>query len=131
MTAVRPDDIELPGTATDLCRDTWMLSGSSVMENGNTIKSSYPFDLDSLVSGVRIGVMRSADKTLEFYRDGVGQGAACTVPHGNVYAVVDLYGQCAQISIPCVSPLMPLSGGLDNCQRSDTSVSLQVLSVNG
>ncbi|KAJ8973611.1 hypothetical protein NQ317_003241 [Molorchus minor] len=31
-----PDDIDLPSTATDLCRDTWMLSGSSVMINGKT-----------------------------------------------------------------------------------------------
>lgn len=34
VTAVRPEDLQLPNTATDLCQDTWMLSGSSVMENG-------------------------------------------------------------------------------------------------
>jgi neuralized-like protein 4 len=129
VTAVRPDDIELPGTATDLCRDTWMLSGSSVMENGTTIKNNYPCDLDSLDSGVRIGVVRSTDKTLEFYRDGVPQGHACVVSHSTLYAVVDLYGQCAQVSIPCVSPLAPLPANLDNCPRSDTSISLQAVSV--
>lgn len=127
MTAVRPDDIELPGTATDLCRDTWMLSGSSIMENGTTIKNNYPCDLDTLDSGVRIGVVRSSDKTLEFYRDGVPQGPACTVSHATIYAVVDLYGQCAQVSIPCVSPLVSVP--LDNCPRSDTSISLQAVSV--
>ncbi|EFA04682.2 bluestreak [Tribolium castaneum] len=129
VTAVRPDDIELPGTATDLCRDTWMLSGSSIMENGTTVKNNYPCDLDTLDAGVRIGVVRSSDKTLEFYRDGVPQGPACIVPHSTVYAVVDLYGQCAQVSIPCVSPLVPIPTNLDNCPRSDTSISLQAVSV--
>ncbi|CAH0558081.1 unnamed protein product [Brassicogethes aeneus] len=130
VTAVRPDDIDLPSTATDLCCDTWMLSGSSIMENGKTVKNNYMFDLDSLTGGVRLGVMRSADRTLEFYRDGVPQGAACLVPHPTVYAVVDLYGQCAQVSIPCASPMAPLaSTGIDTCPRSDTSASLQAVSA--
>lgn len=128
VTAVRPDDIELPGTATDLCRDTWMLSGSSVMENGTTIKNNYPCDLDTLTAGTRIGVVRSSDKSLEFYKDGVPQGLACLVPNGNVYAVIDLYGECAQVSIPCASPLVA-APTLDNCLRSDTSISLQAVSV--
>lgn len=109
VTAVRPDDIELPSTATDLCRDTWMLSGSSVMINGKTIKNNYQCDLDTVTAGVRLGVMLSADKSLEFYKDGIPQGVACVVPHNNVYAVVDLYGQCSQVSIPCSSPLAPLA----------------------
>lgn len=77
-----------------------MLSGSSVMINGKTIKNNYSCDLDTLSSGIRLGVMRSSDKTLEFYKDGIPQGMACTVAHNNIYAVVDLYGQCAQVSIP-------------------------------
>lgn len=77
-----------------------MLSGSSVMINGKTIRNNYNCDLDTLGAGIRLGVMRSADKSLEFYKDGVPQGVSCTVPHNNIYAVVDLYGQCAQVSIP-------------------------------
>lgn len=105
VTAIRPDDIDLPCTATDLCRDTWMLSGSSVMINGKTIKNNYICDLDTVTSGTKLGVMRSADKSLEFYKDGVPQGVACHVPHSNIYAVIDLYGQCAQVSIPYGLPL--------------------------
>ncbi|KAG5890383.1 hypothetical protein JTB14_029747 [Gonioctena quinquepunctata] len=130
VTAVRPDDIDLPSTATDLCRDTWMLSGSSVMINGKTIKNNYSFDLDSITSGVKLGVMRSADKSLEFYKNGVPQGAACVIPHNNIYAVIDLYGQCAQVSIPCASPMAALaSTGIETSHRSDTSASLQATSV--
>ncbi|XP_074025291.1 neuralized E3 ubiquitin protein ligase 4 [Leptinotarsa decemlineata] len=130
VTAVRPDDIDLPSTATDLCRDTWMLSGSSIMINGKTIKNNYNFDLDSLTSGVKLGVMRSADKSLEFYKNGVPQGVACVVPHASIYAVVDLYGQCAQVSIPCASPVAALaSTGIEMSHRSDTSASPQATSV--
>lgn len=50
---MRPDDIELPSTATDLSKDTWMLSGASVMINGKTTKNNYPCDLDTLGAGVR------------------------------------------------------------------------------
>lgn len=97
------------------------------MENGTTIKNNYPCDLDTLSTGIRLGVVRAADGTLEFYRDGVSQGAACVVPHTNVYAVVDLYGQCAQVSIPCVSPAQTgICAQTECCGRSETSTSLQV-----
>ncbi|CAG9771302.1 unnamed protein product [Ceutorhynchus assimilis] len=130
VTAVRPDDIELPSTATDLSQATWMLSGASIMINGKTTKNNYPCDLDTLGSGVRLGVMRSSDKSLEFFKDGVSQGAACLIPHGNIYAVVDLYGQCARVSIPCSTPVAPLASvGLDTCPRSDTSISLQAANI--
>ncbi|XP_017783812.1 PREDICTED: neuralized-like protein 4 [Nicrophorus vespilloides] len=130
VTAVRPDDIDLPSTATDLARDTWMLSGSSVMENGITIKSNYPCDLDRLGAGTRIGVMQTPEKNIEFFKDGVTQGIACMVTHSNLYAVVDLYGQCAQVSITCESPIVPIPAiQMESCPRSDTSASLQAVSV--
>ncbi|CAH2003990.1 unnamed protein product [Acanthoscelides obtectus] len=135
VTAVRPDDIDLPSTATDLCRDTWMLSGSSVMVNGKTVKNNYALDLDAVRAGTRIGVARNAtDRSLEFYRDGVPQGVACYVPPHqapNLYAVVDLYGQCAQVSVPGASPpnvgqqIPAIAGGEPSSHRSDTSASLQ------
>ncbi|XP_050504188.1 neuralized-like protein 4 [Diabrotica virgifera virgifera] len=130
VTSVRPDEIDLPSTATDLYRDTWMLSGSSIMINGKTIKNNYSCDLDVLTSGIKLGVMRSSDKSLEFYKNGVAQGIACVVPHTNIYAVVDLYGQCAQVSIPCATPTGALTtAGIETSHRSDTSASLQATSV--
>lgn len=65
-----------------------------------------------------MGVIRSADKSMEFFKDGVSQGPACIIPHGNVYAVVDLYGQCARVSIACTTPIAPLASvGMDTCPR--------------
>ena len=127
VTATRPDDIDLPSTATDLSYDTWMLSGSSIMENGTTIKSNYMLDLDTLGFGTRIGVMRTPDKKLEFYKNGVSQGVACTIPN-NVFAVVDLYGQCAQISIPCSTPLITVPQ-IDVGLQSDISTSAQTVNA--
>ncbi|XP_022905179.2 neuralized-like protein 4 [Onthophagus taurus] len=131
VTSVKPEEIDLPGTATDLCRDTWLLSGTTVMENGVTVKNDYSLDLDGLSAGVRIGVVRTSDKILEFYLDGVAQGAACEVPNGNLYAVVDLYGRCAQISVHRSTPVnFPGSiNQIGSCIRSDTSPSLQATSV--
>ena len=84
---------------TDIDYDTWMLSGSSVMMNGITIKNNYACDLDSLVKGTRIGMMRHADATLHYYINGIDQGVACTnIPEG-LWAVIDLYGQCSQVTL--------------------------------
>jgi neuralized-like protein 4 len=44
-------------------------------------------------------MMRHDDGSLHYYADGVDQGVACDGVPPHVYAVVDLYGQCAQVSI--------------------------------
>ena len=44
-------------------------------------------------------MMRHDDESLHYYVDGVDQGVACEGVPPHVYAVVDLYGQCAQVSI--------------------------------
>ncbi|RZF44339.1 hypothetical protein LSTR_LSTR006889 [Laodelphax striatellus] len=102
VTAIRPDELELPGTMTDLDHDTWMLSGSAVMKDGMTLKHSYALDLDTLTTGSVIGMKRHQDGSLHYYLDGVDQGEACSDLPTNIYPVIDLYGQCAQVSI--VSP---------------------------
>lgn len=86
--------------------------------------------------------MRNADKTLTFFLNGESQGIACEVPNNTVYAVVDLYGQCAQVSLTsCGSPstAVPPAGARGGAQagivdsigypQSDTLSSLQVASV--
>ncbi|PSN33663.1 hypothetical protein C0J52_20980 [Blattella germanica] len=84
---------------TDINHDTWMLSGSAVMQDGVTLRNGYGCDLDTLTTSTRIGMMRHDDESLHYYVDGVDQGAACEGVPPHVYAVVDLYGQCAQVSI--------------------------------
>ena len=38
VTLIRPEDLDFPNTMTDIDYDTWMLSGSSVMRDGQTIR---------------------------------------------------------------------------------------------
>jgi hypothetical protein len=40
---------------TDINHDTWMLSGSAVMQDGVTLRNGYGCDLDTLTTGTRIG----------------------------------------------------------------------------
>ncbi|XP_052746681.1 neuralized-like protein 4 isoform X2 [Bicyclus anynana] len=102
VTAIRPDDLEangLAGTATDLNWDTYILSGAAMMKDGECVRSGYPLDLDTLTVGSRVGMMWHADRSLHYYLDGMDMGKAWYVPHLNIYAVVDLYGQCTQVTI--------------------------------
>lgn len=98
MTAIRPDELEFPSTMTDIDHDTWMLSGSTVMRDGVTLRNNYACDLDKLVENNRIGIMRHPDASLHYYLDGIDQGVACTGLPPHVYPVIDLYGRCAQVS---------------------------------
>uniref|UniRef100_A0AAY5EGW9 Neuralized-like protein 4 n=1 Tax=Electrophorus electricus TaxID=8005 RepID=A0AAY5EGW9_ELEEL len=124
VTAIRPEELEFPNTMTDIDYDTWMLSGTAIMQDGNTMRNNYGCDLDSLSTGSRIGMMRTASGDLHYYINGVDQGVACTgLPPGNeVYAVVDLYGQCVQVSITSSS------GPLDNslCTSNITEKSFPI-----
>lgn len=124
------------------------------MQDGNTMRNNYGCDLDSLTTGSRIGMMRSATGDLHYYINGVDQGVACSgLPPGKeesvevrnansglgcsqiwllhpplsrslseVYAVIDLYGQCVQVSITSSS------GPLDNslCTSNITEKSFPI-----
>nr|XP_053766529.1 neuralized-like protein 4 isoform X2 [Desmodus rotundus] len=99
VTAIRPEDLEFPNTMTDIDYDTWMLSGTAIMQDGNTMRNNYGCDLDALGTGSRIGMMRTSKGDLHYFINGQDQGAACSGLPPEVYAVVDLYGQCVQVSI--------------------------------
>ena len=99
VTLIRPEDLDFPNTMTDIDYDTWMLSGSSVMRDGQTIRNGYSCDLDSLSVGSRLGMMRSKEGGLHYTINGQDQGVAIDSVPPNVYAVIDLYGVCAQASV--------------------------------
>lgn len=61
VTGVRPDEIQLEANATDLQYETIILCGSIVFHNRQTICNNIPFDLDTLTTGARVGVMRNGD----------------------------------------------------------------------
>ncbi|ELT95486.1 hypothetical protein CAPTEDRAFT_101277 [Capitella teleta] len=106
VSLIIPEDLDFPNTMTDIDHDTWMLSGSAIMQDGCTIRNRYNLDLDNIVTGSRIGMMRCSDATLHYYFDGVDQGVACSDIPSGVYAVIDLYGQCSQVTITSGSGVM-------------------------
>ena len=70
---------------TDLDSGAWMVSGSSVLQNGATTKSGYDCDLDKLEEGSRLGIMHQSDGSLHFFVNGQDCGAAATnVPSGSI-----------------------------------------------
>ncbi|KYN44842.1 Neuralized-like protein 4 [Trachymyrmex septentrionalis] len=126
VTVIRPDELEFPSTMTDIDHDTWMLSGSTVMRDGVTLRNNYSCDLDKLIEGNRIGMMRCSDSSLHYFLDGVDQGPACTGLPPNVYPVIDLYGQCAQVTIVLPERRDPLT---QQYLPSENSISQQPTSV--
>ncbi|XP_037940596.1 neuralized-like protein 4 isoform X2 [Teleopsis dalmanni] len=95
----RPEDIRLTSNATDLnSGDSIILCGSMIFYNSNTIRTYTLIDLDTLTVGTRVGVMRNGD-FVHFFIDGVDQGPACECFMQNAWAVIDLYGQCAVVTL--------------------------------
>lgn len=122
-TGIRPDEISLANTATDLEQDTIMVSGQTLIHNGTTVRNDMAFNLDTMTAGSKIGVMRNGD-AIHFFVNGVDQGHAYDCQIQNMYAVVDLYGQCAQVSITSSLPDIRAPYA-----TSENSQSLQATSV--
>lgn len=91
--------LEIPASATGFTQNSWILSGKSLLKNGQTFRHEYGTDLDSLMIGDRIGVMRSAQGVLYFYINGECLGEAIDYVPPFIYGVVDIYGKCVKISI--------------------------------
>ena len=99
MTTCNPASLEFPTSATGFREGTWTMSGTSIMKDGHTVIEEYGTDLDQLSEGDRVGVMRTRDNAVHFYVNGVDQGVAATGVPEILYAVIDLYGKCAQVTV--------------------------------
>ena len=75
------------------------MAGDGVYHNGVRVRGRYGPNLDSLGVNHTVGVMVDRNNELHLYVNGVDQGvAAADIPH-TCYAVVDLYGMCAEVSV--------------------------------
>lgn len=123
VTGIRPDEVSFAKTATDLEHDMIMMSGQTLIHNGVTVRNDMIFNLDNLTTGSRIGVLRNGD-AIHFFVNGVDQGPAYECQMPNMFAVVDLYGQCAQVRITSSQPDLRAPYA-----TSENSQSLQATSV--
>ncbi|GBM14659.1 Neuralized-like protein 4 [Araneus ventricosus] len=99
VTSLDPSYLDFPSSATNLREGSWVMSGTSILEDGKSYLEDYGHDLDELSEGDTVGVMRSSNGELHFFVNGVDQGVSAHHVTGTVYAVVDMYGKCAQVTI--------------------------------
>lgn len=98
-----------------------VMSGNSILMNGNSIVEFYGIDLEKLNEEDRVGVMRTSDVSnvvvyfhncvgnsecvfvfqgeLVFFVNGEPQGVAARGLPSVLYAVIDLYGKCVKVTI--------------------------------
>lgn len=112
MTALDPSVLDFPSSATGLKGGSWVVSGCSVLRDGRSVLEEYGQDLDQLGEGDRVGVERTVAGELRLWVNGRDCGVAATGLPPRVWAVVDLYGKCTQITVltpePGFSPPTPI-----------------------
>lgn len=98
-------------TVTDVCdaiiidlkiseSNLWqIMSGMDILKDGNCIVECFGLNLDKLVEGDSIGVLRTSQAELQFFINGESQGIAATGIPKPVWVVVNLYGKCVQVTI--------------------------------
>ncbi|CAL1286035.1 unnamed protein product [Larinioides sclopetarius] len=99
VTSLDPSYLDFPSSATNLREGSWVMSGTSILEDGKSYLEDYGHDLDELSEGDTVGVMRSSNGDLHFFVNGIDQGISAHNVTGTVYAVIDMYGKCAQVTI--------------------------------
>ena len=122
VTTSNPSFLEIPSSASGLKNGSWIMSGVSVLKDGASHKDNYGQDLDELKEGDRVGVQRESNATLHFYVNGIDQGVAATSLPSTVFAVIDLYGKCVEISV--YKPYLPAVG--KNCFSRDGLLKLKL-----
>ncbi|CAB3250156.1 unnamed protein product [Arctia plantaginis] len=108
VTTLDPEFVELPATATKLRNTAWIMSGSSIVKDGVTLINSYGPELDTLREGDCVGVMRTSKGELMFYVNSRCLGIAAKEMPPKLFAVIDLYGQCVQVSIMRATEMRPI-----------------------
>lgn len=108
LTALDPAVLEFPSSATGLKGGSWIVSGCSVLRDGRSVLEEYGRDLDQLVEGDQVGIQRSSRGELHLWVNGQDCGAAASGLPPKLWAVVDLYGKCTQVTVVSCEP-PPLS----------------------
>lgn len=65
------------------------------------VKQCYGPNLDTLQCGHIVGILIDDDNCLHLYVNGLDQGIAARDIPNPCYGLIDLYGQCEQVSYSC------------------------------
>lgn len=107
VTALDPASLDFPSSATGLKGGSWIVSGCSVLRDGRSVLEEYGRDLDQLAEGDRVGIQRSSQGELHLWVNGQDCGAAASGLPPKLWAVVDLYGKCTQVTVVSCEPPPP------------------------
>lgn len=107
VTALDPAGLDFPSSATGLKGGSWIVSGCSVLRDGRSVLEEYGRDLDQLAEGDRVGIQRSSRGELHLWVNGQDCGAAASGLPPKLWAVVDLYGKCTQVTVVSCEPPPP------------------------
>lgn len=107
VTALDPAGLDFPSSATGLKGGSWIVSGCSVLRDGRSVLEEYGRDLDQLSEGDRVGIQRSSRGELHLWVNGQDCGAAVSGLPPKLWAVVDLYGKCTQVTVVSCEPPSP------------------------
>lgn len=95
----RPEDLQMCSSKSDFVTNySVILCGPLIFHNQKKMRSNILTNLDKLNTGTRVGVMRNGN-FIHFFINGVDQGPACACNTPSLWAIVDLYGQCVQVSL--------------------------------
>lgn len=107
LTALDPAALDFPSSATGLKGGSWIVSGCSVLRDGRSVLEEYGRDLDQLAEGDQVGIQRSSRGELHLWVNGQDCGAAASGLPPKLWAVVDLYGKCTQVTVVSCEPPPP------------------------
>lgn len=106
LTTTEPAKYRIPVTLSESDDNLWLLCGSSfLVQNGSNSSESeangieYSLNLNLVEQGDVVGLKIHQNGQLHFYLNGVDQGVACEMPDVEVLLLVDLYGQCVEVTL--------------------------------
>ena len=99
--ALDPENLEITWRAHHLWQGStaWILNGSTLYHEDKAILQGYRCDLNSRVVGDRIGVQWTGRGELRIHVNGVDHGVAAVNVPEKVYAVVDVFNRCTQVTV--------------------------------
>lgn len=103
-----------PLTALGFKRHSWIICSDWIFQNGIRVKTRYGAGLENLQCNSTVGLLIDEDSRLHLFINGVDQGVAATDLPPNVFSVIDLYGQCEQVSIMAVNEESCINVTIDN-----------------